>query len=157
MQIELIVTGKTEPSWLQQGTELFCKRIGFYIPFEMKVIPELRKMKNLPQPAYREKEGELILRHIDGEKDVYLLDEHGQEFSSREFAGFLEKKMVAGCRNLIFVIGGPFGFSDDVFKTAAGSLSLSRLTFSHQLVRLLFVEQLYRACSIIKGEPYHHD
>ena len=157
MQIQLIVTGKTEPLWLHQGLEVFRKRIGFYIPFEIQVIPALRKLSNLSRPAYIEKEGELILPLIAGKNDVFLLDEHGRELNSREFAGFIEKKMIGSCRNLIFVIGGPYGLLEEVYKSAAGSLSLSKLTFSHQLARLLFLEQLYRAFTIIKGEPYHHD
>jgi 23S rRNA (pseudouridine1915-N3)-methyltransferase len=123
----------------------------------MKVIPALRHVKNLSPEDYKQKEGEMLLPVMKDEKDVFLLDENGREYSSREFAGFIDKKMNTGCRHLIFVIGGPFGFSDDVYKASAGSISLSRLTFSHQLVRLVFAEQLYRACTIMKGEPYHHD
>lgn len=157
MQIQLIVTGKTESLWVQQGTDLYYKRIRHYIPFNVRVIPGLRNAKNLSPAVYKEKEGELLIPVIKEEKDVYLMDEQGREFSSREFAGFVEKKMNSGCRNLIFIIGGPYGFSEEIHRTAAGSISLSRLTFSHQLVRLVFAEQLYRACTIIKGESYHHD
>lgn len=157
MQIQLIVTGKTGSLWLQQGTDLYFKRIRHYIPFNVRVIPGLRNAKNLSPAVYKEKEGELLIPVMKDEKDVFLMDEQGLEFSSREFAGFIEKKMNSGCRNLIFVIGGPYGFSGDIHKAASGSISLSRLTFSHQLVRLVFAEQLYRAFTIINGESYHHD
>jgi 23S rRNA (pseudouridine1915-N3)-methyltransferase len=123
----------------------------------VKVIPESRNTRNLSLTAYRKKEGELLWPFLEGKSDVFLLDERGEEFTSREFAGFLEKKMIAGCRELIFVIGGPYGFPESTVKISAGKISLSKLTFSHQMVRLLFAEQLYRAFTILKGEPYHHE
>jgi len=157
MKIWLVVSGKTVAPWLQQGLEDYLKRIKHYIPFELKVIPELKNSRNLPVGVQKEKEGELMLTFLDGKSDVYLLDEKGEELSSQELAGFLEKKMVAGCRDLFFVIGGPYGFSEKITGKSSGQLSLSKLTFSHQMVRLLFAEQLYRALSIVRGDPYHHE
>lgn len=157
MKIWLVVSGKTVAPWLQQGLEEYLKRIKFYIPFEFKVIPELKNSRNLPVGVQKEKEGEALLSFLEGKNEVYLLDERGEEYASRELAGFLEKKMVAGCRDLIFVIGGPYGFSEKVSEQSTGKISLSKLTFSHQMVRLLFAEQLYRALSILRGDPYHHE
>ena len=156
MKICLLVIGKTDEAYLQKGIELFMNRIPHYIPFEMKVIPDLKNSKNLSQQQQREKEGELILQQIIAQDEVILLDEQGLESTSVEFARFLEKKMIAGIKRLVLVIGGPYGFSETVYGRANGKLSLSRLTFSHQMVRLIFLEQLYRALTILKGEPYHH-
>lgn len=157
MKIGLILNGKSESEWLRKGLDLYFERIRRYAPFEVKVIPELKNAKNLPVQVQKDKEGELILAQVEGKKEVWLLDEHGLEFTSRELAGFLEKKLLAGCREIIFVIGGPYGFSEKMEKMAAGKISLSKLTFSHQMVRLLFAEQLYRAFTILRNEPYHHD
>ena len=156
MKIYLLVIGKTDEAYLQKGIELFLKRIPHYISFEMKVIPDLKNAKNLSQEQQKEKEGELILQQLLSSDELFLLDEHGMEVSSVEFARFLEKKMLSGIKRMVFVVGGPYGFSENVFARATGKLSLSKMTFSHQMVRLIFVEQLYRALTILKGEPYHH-
>lgn len=157
MKICLVVIGKTDEAYLQKGIEIFLKRIPHYLPFELMVIPDLKNTKNLSQELQKEKEGELILQQISASDEVILLDEHGAGFTSVTFARFLEKKMLSGLRRLVFVIGGPYGFSDAVYKRSDSSLSLSKMTFSHQMVRLIFAEQLYRALTILKGEPYHHE
>ncbi|HNX54800.1 MAG TPA: 23S rRNA (pseudouridine(1915)-N(3))-methyltransferase RlmH [Prolixibacteraceae bacterium] len=157
MKICLLVIGKTDEAYLQKGIELFHKRIPHYIPFELKIIPDVKNAKNLSEDQQKEKEGELILQQIVGSDELFLLDENGEEFTSIKFARFLEKKMVAGLKRLVFVIGGPYGFSASVYSKAIGKVSLSKMTFSHQMVRLIFLEQLYRAMTILKGEPYHHE
>jgi len=156
MKISLLVIGKTDETYLQKGIEIFLKRIPHYISFEMKVIPDLKNSKNLSEDQQKEKEGELIIQQLALSEELFLLDEQGLETSSIEFARFLEKKMISGIKRLVFVIGGPYGFSTSVYSRANGKLSLSRMTFSHQMVRLIFAEQLYRAMTILKGEPYHH-
>jgi len=156
MKICLLVIGKTDDAYLQKGIEIYIKRIPHYISFEMKVIPDLKNSKNLSEEQQKEKEGELILQQISTSDDIFLLDETGVEASSVDFARFLEKKMGSGIKRIVFVIGGPYGFSGNVYSRAIGKVSLSKMTFSHQMVRLIFVEQLYRAMTILKGEPYHH-
>ncbi|OFX58565.1 MAG: 23S rRNA (pseudouridine(1915)-N(3))-methyltransferase RlmH [Bacteroidetes bacterium GWB2_41_8] len=156
MKICLLVIGKTDESYLQKGLEIFLKRIPHYILFEMKVIPDIKNAKNLSRDQQKEKEGELILQQLLSSDELILLDENGMEASSVDFARFLEKKMVSGIKRLVFVIGGPYGFSENVYSKASGKMSLSKMTFSHQMVRLIFAEQLYRAFTILKGEPYHH-
>ncbi len=157
MKVWLIVTGKTDAPWLQQGIERYVSRLKHYVPFEIKTIADVKNTANMTPSAQIEKEGATILPLIEGKSDVYLLDERGEEYTSRGLAGLVERKMVSGCRDLVFVIGGPYGISESVAKKSAAKISLSKLTFSHQMVRLLFVEQLYRAFTIIRGEPYHHD
>lgn len=156
MKISLLVIGKTDEAYLQKGLEIFLKRIPHYVPFEMKVIPDIKNAKNLSEEQQKDKEGELILQQILPSDELYLLDENGLEASSVDFARFLEKKMLSGIKRLVFVIGGPYGFSGNVYSRAIGKISLSKMTFSHQIVRLIFAEQLYRAFTILKGEPYHH-
>ena len=156
MKICLLVIGKSDEEYLQKGIELFMKRIPHYISFEMKVIPDLKNSKNLSEEQQKAKEGELILQQLIPSDDLLLLDEQGLETSSVEFARFLEKKMISGIKRLVFLIGGPYGFSESVYARANGKVSLSKMTFSHQMVRLIFLEQLYRAMTILKGEPYHH-
>lgn len=156
MKICLLVIGKTDEAYLQKGIELFMKRIPHYISFEMKVIPDIKNSKNLSEEQQKDKEGDLILQQLSTSDELFLLDEQGVENSSVEFARFLEKKMISGIKRLVLVIGGPYGFSGAVYTRANGKLSLSRMTFSHQMVRLIVVEQLYRAMTILKGEPYHH-
>jgi 23S rRNA (pseudouridine1915-N3)-methyltransferase len=156
MKICLLVIGKTDEAYLQKGIEIFLKRIPHYISFEMKVIPDLKNSKNLSEQQQKEKEGELIIQQVNNSDELFLLDEQGIESTSVEFARFLERKMIAGIKRLVIVIGGPYGFSGNVYARANGKLSLSRMTFSHQMVRLIFAEQLYRAMTILKGEPYHH-
>jgi 23S rRNA (pseudouridine1915-N3)-methyltransferase len=157
MKIKLLVIGKTDEKYLQTGLDIFCKRILHYISLEIKMIPDLKNTRNLTEDQQKEKEGELILRQLTGGDDLILLDEKGQQESSAGFARFLEKKMLAGTKQLVFVIGGPYGFSTKVYEKAVQKISLSAMTFSHQMVRLIFMEQLYRAFTIIKGEPYHHE
>lgn len=156
MKICLLVIGKTDEEYLRHGLEIFTRRIPHYILFEMKIIPDVKNSKNMSEEQQKDKEGELILQQVLSSDEVFLLDEKGMEVSSVEFARFLEKKMLSGLRRLVFVIGGPYGFSSGVYSRANGKLSLSKMTFSHQMVRLIFTEQLYRAFTILKGEPYHH-
>jgi len=156
MKVCLLVIGKTDEAYLQKGMELFHKRIPHYLPFELKVIPDIKNAKNLSEDQQKEKEGELILQQVGTSDELFLLDENGTEYTSTEFARFLEKKMIAGTKRLVFVIGGPYGFSSAIYSRSIGKVSLSKMTFSHQMVRLIFLEQLYRAMTILKGEPYHH-
>lgn len=156
MKTTLILVGKTTGKLYSQAIEDYEKRIGHYMPFVIKILPELRSTKSLTEEQQKTKEGEMILKNISSSDIVVLLDEHGHEYRSIEFAKWLEKKRNGG-RNVTFVIGGPYGFSEDVYARANEQISLSKMTFSHQMVRLVFVEQLYRACTIIKGEPYHHE
>jgi 23S rRNA (pseudouridine1915-N3)-methyltransferase len=153
----LLTIGETDQKYIKEGIADYVKRLSFYIPFESKVIPDLKNRSSLSLENQKEKEGQLILSNVASGDFLVLLDERGSELSSIEFSKWMEKKMVAGMRQLIFVIGGPYGFSKSVYERANGLVSLSKLTFSHQMVRLIFVEQLYRAMTIIKNEPYHHE
>ncbi len=157
MKIKLILIGKTDSDYLKTGVEEYVKRLTHYIGFEMIVVPDLKNTKKLSIQQQKQKEGELITKHIQPGDHVVLLDENGKEFSSPEFAAFIEKQSLSGLKTLVFVIGGPYGFSEEIYKTGNRKIALSRMTFSHQMVRLIFVEQLYRAMTIIKGEPYHHN
>ena len=156
MKITLLGVGKTTDSRLQSLIDDYAQRLTHYVPFEIQVIPELRNAKSLSENQIKEQEGIEILRKITPSMDVLLLDEHGVERRSIEFADWLQKKMSAG-RDLLFIIGGAYGFSPAVYERANGKLSLSQMTFSHQMIRLLFVEQAYRAMTILRGEPYHHE
>jgi len=156
MQIRLIAVGKTDHAAIQTLLEEYTKRLGFYVKFEMEIIPDLKNSKNLSETSQKEKEGELILKKMQISDEVILLDEQGKQYSSMDFSDFLQKKMNAGLRQLVFVIGGPYGFSEQIYQRANGKISLSKMTFSHQMVRVFFVEQLYRAFTILKNEPYHH-
>ena len=156
MKTELILVGKTTNKHFVACIDDYVERIGHYMPFSTTVVPELRQTKNLTADQQKEREGELILQRLQPSDHVVLLDEHGSELRSVELAQWLQRKQQVA-RRLVFVIGGPYGFSPAVYARANEQLSLSRLTFSHQMVRLVFVEQLYRACTIIKGEPYHHE
>ena len=157
MKIKLVVIGKTDKKYLQEGIDLFQSRIPHYLPFEYQIIPDIKNTKNLSEDQQKEREGELILAQLKAGDELILLDERGKEYRSVVFAGFLEKKMLSGVKNLIFSIGGPYGFPHKVYEAASGKISLSKMTFSHQMVRLIFCEQLYRALTILKGEPYHHE
>ncbi len=157
MKITLLSVGKTEEKYLNQGIEIYLKRLKYYIKLETTEIPELKNTKGLSQDQQRSKEAELILKKITPTDFVVLLDEKGQELSSLQFADLLNKRMLASTQNLVFVIGGPYGFDNTVYQRANDKLSLSKLTFSHQMVRLFFVEQVYRAFTILKNEPYHHE
>ena len=156
MKSELIVVGKTTNKHFIAAINDYLERIGHYMPFSVTVIPELRNAKSLSQQQQKDKEGEAILRLLQPSDTVVLLDERGKEPRSIELADWLQRQQQTA-RRLVFIIGGPYGFSQQVYSRADSMLSLSRMTFSHQMVRLIFVEQLYRACTIIKGEPYHHE
>ncbi len=157
MKITLLSVGKTEEKYLLQGIDIYLKRLKHYIKLEITELPELKNTKGLSQDQQKAKEAELILKKIITTDFVVLLDERGQELSSLQFADLLSKRMLASTQNLVFVIGGPYGFDSSVYQRANDKLSLSKLTFSHQMVRLFFAEQVYRAFTILKGEPYHHE
>jgi len=157
MQIRLIAIGKTDHPAIQKLQEEYALRLGHYVKFELEIIPDLKNTKSLSEASQKEKEGELILKKIQNSDELILMDERGKTFSSIEFADYLQKKMNSGLRNLIFVIGGPYGFSDAVYSRANGKVSLSKMTFSHQMIRPFFIEQLYRAMTILRNEPYHHE
>ena len=156
MKTVLILVGKTTDKHFQAGIDDYVERIGHYMPFETVVIPELKNTKKLSEDQQKTAEGELILKQMQPSDTVVLLDEHGRELRSVEFARWLEQKRTTA-RRLVFVVGGPYGFSQAVYGRANEQLSLSKMTFSHQMIRLVFTEQVYRACTIIKGEPYHHE
>lgn len=156
MKTILILVGKTQSKIFKVGIDDYVSRIEHYMPFSITTISELKNTKSLSEDQQKQKEGELILKEIQPSDTVVLLDEHGAEFRSVEYANWLKQKQNTA-RRLIFIIGGPYGFSPDVYARANEKISLSRMTFSHQMVRLIFTEQLYRACTIIKGEPYHHE
>ena len=156
MKTELIMVGKTVDKLYTKGIIDYQERIGHYMPFNITVIPALKNTKSLSEDQQKQAEGELILRLIQPSDTVVLLDEHGAERTSMEMAAWLTRKQQTA-RRLVFIIGGPYGFSADVYSRADEKISLSRMTFSHQMVRLIFTEQLYRACTIIRGESYHHE
>ena len=149
MKIGLIVIGKTDAGYFVEAINEYKNRLTHYIPFEMEVIPDIKNVKNLSEAQQKEKEGELILKA--------LLDEKGKEFTSMQFSTYLEKKMHTVPKRLVFVVGGPYGFSEAVYKAASEKISLSKMTFSHQMIRLIFIEQIYRAMTILNNEPYHHE
>jgi 23S rRNA (pseudouridine1915-N3)-methyltransferase len=157
MKVLLIIVGKTDFKYLEEGIQLYSNRIVHYLPFEIITIKDLKKAKSLSPELVKENEGKEILNKIEPTDFVILLDENGKEFTSVQFAKYIENKTITGIRKLIFVIGGAYGYSDNVYKRANDKFSLSKMTFSHQIVRLIFMEQLYRAFTIIKGEPYHHE
>ncbi len=157
MKITLISVGKTEEKYLLQGIDIYLKRLKHYIKLEITELPELKNTKGLSQDQQKTKEAELILKKLTSTDFVVLLDERGQELTSLQFADLLNKRMIASTQNLVFIIGGPYGFDSTVYQRANDKLSLSKLTFSHQMVRLFFAEQVYRAFTILKGEPYHHE
>ncbi|MCM1531204.1 MAG: 23S rRNA (pseudouridine(1915)-N(3))-methyltransferase RlmH [Bacteroides sp.] len=157
MQISFLQNGKTEEPYLREGIAIFEKRLEHYVPYKSEVIPALKNARNMPVAKQKQEEFALMKKWFDKSDCVILLDEHGKEYTSVEFASFLQSKMNAGVRNLMFVVGGPFGFAPEARAAAHGSISLSKMTFSHQMIRLLFTEQLYRALTILKGEPYHNE
>ncbi|VAW23599.1 23S rRNA (pseudouridine(1915)-N(3))-methyltransferase [hydrothermal vent metagenome] len=157
MKVILLVIGKTDATYLQEGIAEYQKRLKHYAPFELKVIPDIKRKKNLTEYMQKKREAELILHQLNNTAEVILLDEKGKSFSSKDFSSYIEKKMVSGIKELVFIIGGPYGFAKEVYDKAQQKISLSRMTFSHQMARLVFMEQLYRAFTILKGEPYHHD
>ncbi|MCC8176042.1 MAG: 23S rRNA (pseudouridine(1915)-N(3))-methyltransferase RlmH [Bacteroidales bacterium] len=157
MKIVVMAVGKMATDWTARGVEEYSRRVGRYVPFELRVIPDIKSSKKLPEARQKELEGEAILAQVQGGDHVCLLDERGREMTSRELATWLDRMMVTLPKTLCLVIGGPYGFSDAVYARADSKMSLSRLTLPHELARLLLVEQLYRAMTILRGEPYHHD
>lgn len=153
----MLTVGKTDKDWVKQGMDIYVSRLKHYIPFSITEIPELKNVSALSREQIKAKEGELILKNIKPADNLVLLDERGKEYSSVEFAKVLQDKINYEGKDIVFVIGGAYGFSEDVYRRANSRMSLSRMTFSHQMVRAIFAEQLYRAFTIIKGEPYHHE
>lgn len=157
MKISLLYIGKTDKAYLKEGIKIFSDRLVHYVPFSIVEIPDIKNTKKMSEDQQKQKEGELILQKIAANDELLLLDDKGKHRSSMDFSNFINNKMIMGGRNIVFVIGGPYGFSDAVYQRANGKISLSKMTFSHQMVRLIFLEQLYRAMTIIRGEPYHHE
>ena len=157
MNIKLIVVGKTDEKYLQQGIDVYVSRLKHYVNFEMVVIPALKDQKGASPDEVKEREASLLLRQLEKCDRVVLLDEHGEQHTSVDFAQYIQKQMNAGVRNLAFIVGGAFGFAPSVYAAASGKVSLSKMTFNHQMVRLFFVEQLYRAFTILRHEPYHNE
>ena len=157
MKIQLLVTGRTNQDFVKQGLDEFCKRLEHYYPFELEVIQDIKNTKNLSVEQQKTKEGELILQSFQAGDYIVLLDERGKEFTSVQFAQFIEKKANTGLKRLVFIIGGAYGFSPAVYEAANEKVALSKMTFPHQLIRLIFAEQLYRAMTILHNEPYHHE
>ena len=157
MKILLLVIGKTDAAYIRAGIEEYEKRLTRYVPYEIKVLPDVKNSKNMSETLQKEKEGEMLLGELQGTDFIVLLDENGKQYSSVGFSEFLAQKMLNGTKRLVFVIGGPYGFAEAVYKRANDKISLSKMTFSHQMVRMIFAEQLYRAMTIMRGEPYHHE
>ena len=156
MKLSLITLGRTDVPWVREGLQLYASRLQHYVRFDIREIPELKNARALSEEQIKVKEGALILKEAEG-TDMILLDEHGTQYRSLDFAKELQNRLNRGGKDISFVIGGAYGFSPEVYAGAAGSISLSKMTFSHQMVRAIFAEQLYRAFTIIKGEPYHHE
>ncbi|MBR6211950.1 MAG: 23S rRNA (pseudouridine(1915)-N(3))-methyltransferase RlmH [Bacteroidales bacterium] len=157
MKITLLTVGRTDVKWVKDGLDLYASRLVHYVPFQVREIPELKNVSALARDQIKSREGELILKALRPSDEVVLLDEGGREFRSMDFASWLEERISRGARDMVFVIGGAYGFSPEVYSRADSKLSLSKMTFSHQMVRTIFAEQLYRAFTIMKGEPYHHE
>ena len=157
MKITLLTVGKTDRDWVKQGLDIYVARLKHYIPFSIVEIPELKNVSALSKDQIKSKEGELIFKNIKPTDDVILMDEHGKEYTSVDFASILQRKISLEGKDMVFVIGGAYGFSEEVYKRANSKISLSKMTFSHQMVRAIFTEQLYRAFTIMRGEPYHHE
>lgn len=157
MKFSLFVVGKTATGYLKQGIDEYVKRLSHYISFDIQYIADAKNTKKLTEAQQKQQEGENLLQRFDTSDYVVLLDEHGKEYGSVEFAGYVQKRMSSGARRIVFVVGGPYGFSTDVYNRANDKLSLSKMTFSHEMIRLIFTEQLYRACTILNHEPYHHE
>ena len=157
MKITLLTVGETDRNWTRDGLETYSSRLRHYVPFTVKEIPELRNAASLSREQIQEKEGDLILKMLKPTDEVILLDERGKEFSSLEWAADLERRMALSGKDIVFVIGGAYGFSRKVYDRSDFLMSLSRMTFSHQMVRVIFTEQLYRAFTIMRGQPYHHE
>ncbi len=157
MEIELLTVGKTTIRFVEDGIAEYSKRLKHYIPYSIKSLPDVKNASKMDQAKQKEAEGEKILDTISNSDFVVLLDERGKQYSSIEFSAFLEKQMISGRRKIVFVVGGPYGFSQSVYDRADSLLSLSKMTFNHEMVRLFFTEQIYRAMTILRGEPYHHE
>ncbi len=157
MDITLITVGKTTTDYIQTGINEYCKRLKRYIPFSIKHLPDIKNVRKLTEIQQKDEEGKLILAELSASDYVVLLDERGEMLTSREFSKFLQKGMLGGKKRMVFIVGGPYGFSPDVYSRADTKVSFSRMTFSHEMIRLFFTEQVYRAMTILKGEPYHHD
>lgn len=157
MKIKLLAIGKTDDKNLQELIRTYEQRLRHYVKFEQKLLPDIKNSKNLSNAQQKEREGELLLKELQASDHVLLLDEKGNEFRSIEFSRFLQKKMNAGTKQLVLIIGGPYGFSQEIYNIAKGKISFSKMTFSHQMIRLFVVEQIYRAFTILKNEPYHHE
>ena len=157
MNIRLLVVSKTDIPYIQEGIDKYVKRLKHYVNFELEVIPALKDQKGAAPEEIKEREAALILKRLEGVDRIVLLDEHGKEHTSMGFSQYIQKQMNAGTRNLVFVVGGAFGFAPPVYAAAHDKISLSQMTFNHQMVRLFFVEQLYRAFTIIRHEPYHNE
>ena len=157
MDVKLVTVGKTDVKWVKEGLDLYVSRLRHYVPFSLVEIPQLKNVSALTQEQIKDREGELVLKQLNPGDSVILLDEHGKEYRSVEWAEWIRQRLARGGKALVFVIGGAYGFSQAVYDRAEGKVSLSRMTFSHQMVRTIFAEQLYRAFTIIKGEPYHHE
>ena len=157
MKIKLLAIGKTDDKNLQKLIETYQNRLKHYINFQLEIIPDIKNVKNLSEKQQKEKEGEIILKKLSPTDQLILLDEKGKEYRSIEFAKFMQQKMNSGVKQIVLVIGGPYGFSDEIYKKAQGKISFSKMTFSHQMIRLFIVEQIYRAFTILKNEPYHHE
>lgn len=156
MTIKLLTIGKTDNQNLKSLIDDYKKRLGFYVKFEFEIIPDLKKTKHLSEDQQKHKEGELIMSRLHQSDLLILLDESGKQYDSVLFSKYLQKHMNSGIKQLVFVIGGPYGFSNEIYQKAQTKLSLSKMTFSHQMVRLFFIEQIYRAFTILRNEPYHH-
>jgi 23S rRNA (pseudouridine1915-N3)-methyltransferase len=156
MTIRLIAIGKTDNKQLTSLIDTYIKRLSFYVKFSLEIIPDIKNSKNLSEVQQKQKEGELILNKLNPTDILILLDEKGKQFDSVGFSDYLQKHMNSGIKQLVFIIGGPYGFSEDVYRKANGKISLSKMTFSHQMIRLFFIEQIYRGFTILKNEPYHH-
>lgn len=156
MNVELIVVGKTDSKEVNSLVEEYKGRIGFYTRFGITIIPDVKNTRSMSEQQQKKSEGEAILKLLQPSDYVVLLDERGMQPTSEEFADWMQKRMASGCKRLVFIIGGPYGFSEEVYGRAAGKIALSKMTFSHQIVRAIFAEQLYRAFTIINNEPYHH-
>ncbi|MCQ2136909.1 MAG: 23S rRNA (pseudouridine(1915)-N(3))-methyltransferase RlmH [Bacteroidales bacterium] len=157
MKITLITVGKTDVKWVKEGMDLYLSRLVHYGRCSVVEIPQLKNVSALSKEEIKSKEGELILKNVRPGDELILLDEHGKERTSIEFSKWLESRLASGGNDLVFVIGGAYGFSEEVYKRSDSMISLSRMTFSHQMVRAIFLEQLYRAFTIMRGEPYHHE
>ena len=157
MKIELAVIGKTSIGYLKQGIDEYIKRLKHYVPFEIKYIDDIKNTKNISEDQQKQTEGAKILSLLDKSDFVVLLDEHGKEYTSMQYSSYIQKRLLSGGKKVVFVIGGPYGFSQEVYDRANDKISFSKMTFNHEMIRLIFTEQLYRAYTIINHEPYHHE